>query len=292
MSWGAANIALPGQFNPKTDRWCDYKEQLLCALHVIGVCDSNLEKARSLFLSQCGKEMYSLIASLLVPERPTNVDFNNIMPALDKFYEPDVNEILEAGKFHRRGQLQDESIQEFVAAISLLGAKCKFMDLKRQLRDRLVLEVRDDRLRRELLKTKDLMYENAVQMCLNHQAPVQELYPSTSELKQNSSSATEPMDIGRITIKGTLKPIMVELDINGTKHVMELDSGASRTIISEEAFWKLWSVAPPLYPTNIKLVTWTRDTLKVLGVAHVQVKLGNKEAQCELIVVAGSGPSL
>ncbi|XP_047987206.1 uncharacterized protein K02A2.6-like [Leguminivora glycinivorella] len=176
MNSNLSNVVLLGQFNPKTDKWCDYKEQLLCALDVAGVAQ-DLDRARSLFLSQCGKDTYSLIASLLVPLRPTSASFEDIIRVLDQFFEPEVNEILQAGKFHKRIQLQQESVQEFIGAISLLGAKCNFADLKRQLRDRLVLGVRDDRLRRELLKTKDLTYTGAVQYCLNYQATFPDLYP-------------------------------------------------------------------------------------------------------------------
>ncbi|XP_048482870.1 uncharacterized protein K02A2.6-like [Plutella xylostella] len=361
MASNLSNIVFPGQFNPKTDKWCEYKERLLCALDAAGVSaePADEQKARSLFLSQCGKDTYSLIVSLLVPKRPTSVGFYDILLVLDKFYEPEVNEILEAGKFHKRLQIQGESVQDFVSAISLMAAKCNFVDLKRQLRDRLVLGVRDDRLRRDLLKTTDLTYERAVQLCLNYQAAFHDLYPDTSEMKQTPSSVSEPMDIGRIKsiecrhcaqshkagercpfmkakcfyckkfghiasacMKKSGKvhqvggddqpttpsedmmgvyvcsdnsyraPITAELTIDGAKLSMEVDTGASRSIISEETYRKLWQVAPPLQSTNVKLVTWTREPLKVLGVTHVRVVLGNKEAQCELLVVSGKGPSL
>ncbi|XP_046959671.1 uncharacterized protein K02A2.6-like [Vanessa cardui] len=362
MASNIANIVFPGRFNPKTDKWCDYKEQLLCALDAAGYEETNLDKARSLFLSQCGKETYSLIASLLVPNRPTNVNFSDILRVLDQFYEPEVNEILQAGKFHKRQQLQSESVQDFVSAISLLGAKCNFVDLKRQLRDRLVLGVLDDRLRRELLKIKDLTYETAVQTCLNHQAALLDLYPDANETKQTPFHVTEPMDISKIRsndcrhcsrahkpgekcpfIKARCfyckrfghiaavcnkrsgktqdisniensgeeatfsdrsmmgiyvcsenyrQAITADVMIEGVKVTMEIDSGASRTIISEDTYNKLWSIPPSLNATNIKLVTWTREPLKVLGEVNVHVKLGAKEARCDLIVVSGKGPSL
>ncbi|XP_048487132.1 uncharacterized protein K02A2.6-like [Plutella xylostella] len=322
MASNLSNIVFPGQFNPKTDKWCEYKERLLCALDAAGVSaePADEQRARSLFLSQCGKDTYSLIVSLLVPKRPTSVGFYDILLVLDKFYEPEVNEILEAGKFHKRLQIQGESVQDFVSAISLMAAKCNFVDLKRQLRDRLVLGVRDDRLRRDLLKTTDLTYERAVQLCLNYQAAFHDLYPDTSEMKQTPSSkfghiasacmkksgkvhqvggddqpSTPSEDMMGVYVcsDNTYRaPITAELSIDGAKLSMEVDTGASRSIISEETYRKLWQVAPPLQSTNVKLVTWTREPLKVLGVTHVRVVLGNKEAQCELLVVSGKGPSL
>lgn len=354
-------MLFPGPFNPRTDKWSEYKDRLLCAIDVAGITDTHLDKARSLFLSQCGKETYSLIVSLLVPLRPTSVPFNDILTVLDKFYEPEVNEILQAGKFHKRVQSKDESVQEFVAAISLLAAQCNFTDLKRQLRDRLVLGVRDDRLRRELLKAKGLTYESAVQQCLNYQATFHDMYPdATIDSKLTPSTSSEPMEIdkiksddcrhcarrhkmneqcpftkarcfyckkyGHITTACSKKnvkvhqvendngeatanvpermmgvyrcsesyrpPITADLLIDGAPINMEVDSGASRTIMPEETYKKLWRLPPPLKSTDVKLVTWTRDPLTVLGATHVRAKLGNKEAQCELLVVSGSGPCL
>lgn len=360
MASNLGNVMFPGQFDPKSDKWSEYKDRLLCALDVAGITDSTLDRARSLFLSQCGKETYSLIVSLLVPLRPTNVPFYDILAVLDKFYEPEVNEILQAGKFHKRVQSKDESVQDFVAAISLLGAQCNFTDLKRQLRDRLVLGVRDDRLRRELLKAKDLTYESAVQQCLNYQATFHDMYPDPSDSKLTPSTSGEPMDIGKIKsddcrhcarrhrvneqcpftkarcfyckkyghitaacLKKNAKvhqvesedkeasadgpekmmgvyrcsesyrpPITANVLIDGAQIYMEVDSGASRTIMSEDTYKKLWDTPPPLKSTNVKLVTWTRDPLTVLGATHVRAKLGNKEAQCELLIVSGKGPCL
>ena len=121
-------------------------QSLQCAFYAAGVSESEFHnKARSLFLSQCEKDTYSLIASLLAPARPTSVEFNEILSVLVKFFEPKVNEILESDKFHKRRQSPDDTVQDFVAAISLLGVKCNLTDLKRQLRDRVVLGIRDER---------------------------------------------------------------------------------------------------------------------------------------------------
>ncbi|KAI8433842.1 hypothetical protein MSG28_015796 [Choristoneura fumiferana] len=95
-------------------------------------------------------------------------------------------------------QLHQESVQEYIGVIGLLGTQCNFADLKRQLRDRLVLGVRDERLRRELLKTKDLTYESAVQYCLNYQATFPDLYPEAGMSKQTPLNSNEPMEIDKI----------------------------------------------------------------------------------------------
>lgn len=90
---------------------------MLCALDAAGLSDTDTPKARSLFLAQCGRETFALIASILVPARPTSVPLSQIINVLDQFYEPEVNEILQAGKFHERSQLKGESVQEFETSV-------------------------------------------------------------------------------------------------------------------------------------------------------------------------------
>ena len=72
---------------------------------------------------------------------------------------------------------------------------------------------------------------------------------------------------------------------------MEIDTGASYSVISEETYNKLWSNnAPKLDATNIKLHPYTGETIKILGSISVDVKY--REQYEKLIVVEGSGPTL
>lgn len=74
--------------------------------------------------------MYALIASLVVPNRPLEVNLDENLDVLDKFFVPELNEIVEAAKFYRR--MEKESVQDIIACLSSLSNKRKFTDLKRQ----------------------------------------------------------------------------------------------------------------------------------------------------------------
>ena len=83
------------------------------------------------------------------------------------------------------------------------------------------------------------------------------------------------------------------LNVNGVELQMEVDTGASASIISQTTYQKSWPThAPPLQPSNVKLRTYTGEELKVLGSLTTEVQYLNQKARLHLLVVAGSGPSL
>ena len=90
------------------------------------------------------------------------------------------------------------------------------------------------------------------------------------------------------------EPIIVKPNINGVKHSFEVDTGATRSIISHETYVKLWSTleVPPLSLTRVKLRTYTGETVKVMGEIQVEVVLNNQREQLSLLVAEGNGPSL
>ena len=78
-------------------------------------------------------------------------------------------------------------------------------------------------------------------------------------------------------------PIPATVELNKTKLQMEIDTGASRSIVGEDTFNQLWSekFRPEITHTQI-----------MLGVATVTVSHYNQSEQLELLVAAGKGPSL
>ena len=73
---------------------------------------------------------------------------------------------------------------------------------------------------------------------------------------------------------------------------MEVDTGASLSIVSEHTYNELFLVLGPLTPSNVNLVTYTGEKLKVLGSLNVQVQYNSQCLTLPLLVVQGTGPSL
>ena len=89
-------------------------------------------------------------------------------------------------------------------------------------------------------------------------------------------------------------PYTTSVVVNGAPLRMEIDTGATLSLISEATYRRLWSAerAPPLSSTNVRLRTYTGEGLKVKGSASVTVECNSQQEDLNLLVVEGSGPSL
>ena len=63
----------------------------------------------------------------------------------------------------------------------------------------------------------------------------------------------------------TNKPLLVEVNLNGVDTKMEVDTGASVSIIAEDEFQKLRADGVTFHPTNAKLFTYTGESIPVAG---------------------------
>jgi len=88
--------------------------------------------------------------------------------------------------------------------------------------------------------------------------------------------------------------IFANIEINKLKIQMEIDTGASRSIVGEDTFkqLRLEELQPTITPTKVKLRTYTGELISVVGVATVTVNHHNQCKVLELFVVAGAGCSL
>ena len=128
----------------------------------------------------------------------------------------------------------------------------------------------------------------------HHVSQGDEAPPSSEE--QTSSAAQEyPEYLHQVSDKRhSNRPLTVRMLLNATEVKMEVDTGASATIMSEDTYRRSWSKAkaPLLLQTHSKLHTYTGEPLKVLGEITVDVQYGKQSATLPLVVVQGSGPTL
>eukprot|EP00731_Ephydatia_muelleri_P018713 Em0011g753a len=83
----------------------------------------------------------------------------------------------------------------------------------------------------------------------------------------------------------------VKMEINGEMLMMEIDTGAGVSLISEDTYRKKFSKLQ-LTASAVRLATYTTQRIEVCGEVRVRVRLGDQEKHCRLVVVAGKGPSL
>ena len=69
------------------------------------------------------------------------------------------------------------------------------------------------------------------------------------------------------------EPIKVTVQASGTNLKMEVDTGASCSIIIVAKYQQLWpgNQAPPLRLTTNKLCTYTRESLEIKGMITIKV---------------------
>ena len=85
--------------------------------------------------------------------------------------------------------------------------------------------------------------------------------------------------------------IMLEPEVDGVTLPVELDTGASVSLISQKV-WKEYLPKAELQKSDILLKTYTGEKLHVLGELQVLVKHNGQEQQLPLLVLAERGPSL
>ena len=89
-------------------------------------------------------------------------------------------------------------------------------------------------------------------------------------------------------------PMRVELTVNGAVLTMEVDTGASVSLISEHTYRTTWTAAkrPPLQPSDTRLYTYSGELIEVLGAITVTVCYKQQTKQLSLLVVPTDGPAL
>ena len=90
------------------------------------------------------------------------------------------------------------------------------------------------------------------------------------------------------------KPWSIELQIQGVPARMEIDTGATLSIISKATYDAMWPIqdAPSIQPTDAKLHTYTGEKLDVFGAIDVDMAYKNKSVRLNLVIVSVDGPSL
>ena len=81
-------------------------------------------------------------------------------------------------------------------------------------------------------------------------------------------------------------PMQVTATINGANLLLEVDTGATLSIISQNTYETLLADGKPplLQPSGARLRTYTGEEIKVMGNLEVDVKLNGQEERLNLLV--------
>ena len=112
---------------------------------------------------------------------------------------------------------------------------------------------------------------------------------------EDSENSSDEEAYSMFTVKDpTTDPIFKEVHMNSVPINMELDTGASLSVITHSTYQEIKdsSYIEPLQPTTVRLRTYTGETIRVLGQVPVKVRYGQTDYQLTVLVVEGKGPNL
>ena len=91
----------------------------------------------------------------------------------------------------------------------------------------------------------------------------------------------------------TRDPILITLELNEVPLQMELDTGASLTLINRTSYKKITRDSPTvLEHSDAQLWTYTGEAVEIMGTVTVQAKYGEQLLQLPVHVIDGDGPNL
>ena len=126
---------------------------------------------------------------------------------------------------------------------------------------------------------------------------VENIHHGTATARNNKVEQSEDSDDSQKLqhMEGKSKsqpPYIVSVLLNGRSTQMEVDTGATLSLMSETTYRKLWKVLPKLKPTSARLSTYSGQRLVVPGTLSVEVKYEAQQVVPSILVVQRSGPTL
>ena len=88
------------------------------------------------------------------------------------------------------------------------------------------------------------------------------------------------------------RPPLVDVHIDAKPISMQVDTGASVTVLSKVTYSSFWPVPPTLQNCNSNLTTYSGEKISVLGKIAVHVSYKDQQEDLSLLVFEGSGPPL
>ena len=152
------NIPLPAQLDAKGNLSIDWKKfrRVWDNYEIASRLKNENKELRTATLLTCiGPDALEIYDGLAFSSEAEKTDIDVVLQKLGAYYVGVTNEIYERYNFNRRVQEESESVDSFVAALRTLAKTCNYGTLTDTLiRDRMVVGVRDNSLRKKITPNK------------------------------------------------------------------------------------------------------------------------------------------
>lgn len=162
----------PKRFSFRAEEWCEWIKEFERFRSASELSSKAGEVQRDTLLYCMGPESEKIFRSLVftttgegdrrMEERDT--DFETLKRKLDEYFIVKKNVIYERSQFQRRNQAEDETVEEFYRSLRDLSKHCEYADVEDQIRDRLVVGLKDRKLQERLQLTSNLTLTKALEM--------------------------------------------------------------------------------------------------------------------------------
>ena len=183
-----ASIGKIGEFDASQEEWSTYVErlELFCMANEI-----NDERKKACLLTQMGPKAYRLLQNLVLPAKPNDKKYDEIVKILEDHLMPKRLVISERFRFYNRNQQPQESMNDYVAELRRLTKHCKFGgNLDEMLRDRFVCGLHSESIQEDLLTKEDTMkFMDAVSIAVSKETAMKDAL----ELRKKVTSEELPV---------------------------------------------------------------------------------------------------
>ena len=180
MSSPAHGLKPPGKLNTSgnlADAWKSYK-QVWENYSLISGLNSQTEDYKVAFFLHCvGTEGLKIYNGFQFENENDKKILNKVLEKFDEFTLGQTNETYERYIFNSRNQEAQESIDAYVTALRNLVKSCNFCDCMRDtlIRDRIVLGVSNNTIRKKLLQVRSLTLKQCIDICRSDEATATQL---------------------------------------------------------------------------------------------------------------------
>ena len=208
---------------------------------------------------------------------------------LQKSQHPQAVNVL---KNHSAAPQRTRTVECYRCGGAHLATECRFMDTECRLCKKKGHLARVCRSKKAADKSSSKLLKAGATSKANKNTFQSTHSVETADTMENELEAS-PYTLFNVTSSPS-SPFIVTLQINRADVQMEVDTGASMTLISKATFDKIWNsqTAPPLKSTGSKLRTYNGENIEVLGAANVDISFQDQHKKLQLFVVGEKGPSL
>ncbi|CAB4043692.1 Hypothetical predicted protein [Paramuricea clavata] len=266
-------------FDETQESWETYVERVQ---HFFAANDVDDNHQVPTLLSLIGCKTYSLLKDLLLPEKPADKNFDEIVSTLQKHLNPKPLEIAERFRFYKRNQQEGESILSYIAELKKLTTHCNFgNNLEETLRDRLVCGLSNQQIQKRLLAESKLKFSKAIDIAVAMETATRDATEIHSKGREEKPPGLDKLTLNRPSNRSDSGPPSPVLCYRDWLHKLRLD-------------WKTIKLLKSSDSSHRNPGTTTQEKLKNLLDTYAEVfedKLGTfKSAKARITLKEGSQP--